>query len=286
MKKIVLALTSVLLAAILCVAAVGCGSSENVKILNFKLTEESYAYAVKEGNSALLEKVNEFMNKLKSAEGVNGVTLDDIVEKEGNGKLGTIDGYKTTASNDGSELIVSTNAEFAPFEYVDGNKFAGIDMHVAKMMADYMGKTLVIKDMKFDAAIIAVENGESDICMAGLTKSEKRDETMDFSVEYYQATQQIAVKESDTTFDACETVEDVENVLKSLKGKKAGAATAQTGYLYLVGDEDWEFEGYSNIQTKTYDTIGLAVKNLSNGKVDFVIADGTTLNLVVKGING
>ena len=119
-----------------------------------------------------------------------------------------------------------------------------------------------------------------------MTISEERDKTLDFSVEYYQATQKIAVKESDTTFDNCKTVEDVEKILKELTGKKAGAATAQTGYLYLVGDEGFGFTGFKNIDAKSYDSIGLAVKDLSNGKIDFVVADGTTLGLVVKGING
>lgn len=286
MKKVIIALVSALLATVLCFSIVGCGSSENVKIIDINLSEESYAYAVKKGNTELLDKVNEFMNKLKD-EGINGVTLDDIVEKEGNGTLGNIGEVATSSTDRSKELVVSTNAEFAPFEYSDKGKLAGIDMHIAKMMAEYMGKTLVVKDMKFDAAILAVStNGDADICMAGLSITEKRKETMDFSVEYYQATQKIAVKESDTTFDECQSVEDVEKILNAMQGKTAGAATAQTGYLYLVGDEDFEFNGFSNITVKTYDTIGLAVKDLSNGKVDFVVADGTTLALVVKGING
>lgn len=286
MKKVIIALVSALLATVLCFSIVGCGSSESVKIIDINLSEESYAYAVKKGNTELLDKVNEFMNKLKD-EGINGVTLDDIVEKEGNGTLGNIGEVKDSSTDRSKELVVSTNAEFAPFEYSDKGKLAGIDMHIAKMMAEYMGKTLVVKNMKFDAAILAVSTSdEADICMAGLSITEKRKETMDFSVEYYQATQKIAVKESDTTFDECRSVEDVEKILNAMQGKTAGAATAQTGYLYLVGDEDFEFNGFSNITVKLYDTIGLAVKDLSNGKVDFVVADGTTLALVVKGING
>ena len=286
MKKVVLAVIAALLASVLCFAIVGCASPENVKVIAVKLTDESYAYAVKEGNKELLDKVNEFMGKLKSSEGIDGVTLDSIVEKEGNGKLGDIGSVQTVSKDRSKELVVSTNAEFAPFEYMDGSKLAGIDMHVAKMMAEYMGKTLVVLNMNFDASILAAADGSSDICMAGLTISEERDKTLDFSVEYYQATQKIAVKESDTTFDNCKTVEDVEKILKELTGKKAGAATAQTGYLYLVGDEGFGFTGFKNIDAKSYDSIGLAVKDLSNGKIDFVVADGTTLGLVVKGING
>jgi len=288
MKKLVMAVLSMLLIALLSISMVACGGAEDVKIIDIKLSDESYAYAVKKGNTELLTKVNEFMEKLKSDEGVgeDGITLDEIVEKEGNGELGNIGTVKTESTNRADELVVSTNAEFAPFEYSDGGKFAGIDMHIAKLMANYMGKTLVILDMKFDPAILAAANGDSDICMAGLTITEKRKETLDFSVEYYQATQKIAVRKSNTTFDECKTAEDVENILSAMKDKKAGAATAQTGYFYLEGDDSFGFKGFSNIEIKPYDTIGLAVKDLSNGKVDFVVADGTTLALVVKGING
>lgn len=73
--------------------------------------------------------------------------------------------------------------------------------------------------------------------------------------------------------------------MKELTGKKAGAATAQTGYLYFVGDEGFGFTG-QEYRCEILRFHRLGVKDLSNGKIDFVVADGTTLGLVVKGING
>ena len=106
MKKVVLAVIAALLASVLCFAIVGCASPENVKVIDVKLTDESYAYAVKEGNKELLDKVNEFMGKLKSSEGIDGVTLDSIVEKEGNGKLGDIGSVQTVSKDRSKELVV------------------------------------------------------------------------------------------------------------------------------------------------------------------------------------
>jgi len=73
MKKLVMAVLSMLLIALLSISMVACGGAEDVKIIDIKLSDESYAYAVKKGNTELLTKVNEFMEKLKSDEGVGGV---------------------------------------------------------------------------------------------------------------------------------------------------------------------------------------------------------------------
>lgn len=142
MKKVVLAVIAALLASVLCFAIVGCASPENVKVIDVKLTDESYAYAVKEGNKELLDKVNEFMGKLKSSEGIDGVTLDSIVEKEGNWKIGRIGSVQTVSKDRSKELVVSTMLELLPFEYMDGSKLAGYDMHVAKMWRNTWAKRL------------------------------------------------------------------------------------------------------------------------------------------------
>src|SRR5690606_9651080 len=91
-----------------------------------------------------------------------------------------------------------------------------IDMEIAKLLADHLGKELVISNMDFDAVCLSVGQGKCDIAMAGLTIKEDRKEYVNFSDKYYDAAQTLIVKASDTTFDKCQTTADVEAVLSKL----------------------------------------------------------------------
>ena len=110
--------------------------------------------------------------------------------------------------------------------------------------------------------------------MAGLTVNEDRLTAVDFSVSYYESSQVIVVKASDTTFDNCLTAEDVENILLSkTTAFKVGAQNATTGYMYAKGDNGFGYVGFQNITTLGYTTGALAIRDLSNGKIDAVIID-------------
>ena len=84
-------------------------------------------------------------------------------------------------------LRMATNAQFAPFEYKEGNKFKGIDIELAQAIADELGYKLVINDMEFESVIINVSNGQCDIALAALTVSESRREHVNFSDSYFNA---------------------------------------------------------------------------------------------------
>ena len=111
--------------------------------------------------------------------------------------------------NDGSQLIVATNAAFAPFEYKDGDKFAGIDIEIAAYLADKLGMELVIQDMDFDAVVTSVGKNNVDIAMAGLTVNETRKQSVNFTESYYNAAQMLVVLDSETAFDNCKSADDV-----------------------------------------------------------------------------
>ncbi len=271
MKKTIL---SILIVAMIVVSAIGMMACINnnkdtnkVKVVEIQLTEEEYAIGVKKGNTELLGQINEAMDALK-ADG----TVDAIMQKyfAGDKVEGVVSAKKDSSKN---QLVVATNAEFAPFEYKMGEKFAGIDMEIAKAIADKLGKELVIDDMQFDAVVTSVGTGLADMAIAGLTVTPKRAESVDFTKAYYQASQQLVVKAGDTTFDECKTAQDVENVLKGLTGKKAGFQNGTTGQYYVKGDESWGFAGFSNITAVGYDNAGLAVKDMLNGKIDIVVVD-------------
>lgn len=288
MKKIFIAFLSAALCAVSALTMTACAAPQKVKLINISLSQEQYGVAIKKGDTATKAKVDEILTKL-SGEGidVNGqtVTFNTLYTAEMNGNsdisIGTV---KTSSSNRATELVVATNAEFAPFEYMIGDSFGGIDMQVAKILASKMGKTLVIKHMDFDAVLEDLKNGNSDIAMAGLTINAERAEEVDFSVAYYDTTQYIAVLESDTTFDDCTSTEEVTAKLKELK-VTAGAAKAQTGYFYLTGNESFEFEGYSNLNVKAYKSIAMAVQDLSNGKIKLVCGDKDTLTAAINAVN-
>lgn len=255
---------------------VGCSETdEKVKLVEVELTGEQYGYCVESGNSTLLGQVNDFLDKISS----DG-TLDEIYKKYDstlNSNYTSITGIgsnvATSESGVDNPLIVATNTDFEPFEYKNGNNFCGIDMEIAALLAEYLGKTLVIKDMDFDAVVTSVEQGICHIGMAGLTISADRAETVSFSNPYYGTTQMILVLESDTTFDGCTTKEDVESVLSTLVGKKAGAQSGTTGFYYIGGSEDFGFDGFDNVEINAYDSSALAVTDMMSGAIDFVVVD-------------
>jgi polar amino acid transport system substrate-binding protein len=110
---------------------------------------------------------------------------------------------------------MATNAYFPPFEYKEGEAFKGVDVELASKLATAMGKNLFVYDMEFGAIISSVQNGESDIGMAGMTVTETRLQQVNFATPYYKSAQVISVLASDTTFDGCTTAADVENILKT-----------------------------------------------------------------------
>lgn len=88
------------------------------------------------------------------------------------------------SKKDDNTLIVGTEAGFAPYEYMEGDKVVGVDMDIAQAIADSMGKELVIKNMDFDGALLAVQNGTVDFVAAGVSVNDERKAVMDFSLDY------------------------------------------------------------------------------------------------------
>lgn len=271
MKKLGKILVVVLLLATVigtCVALTACNDdkAEKVKVINVELTSEDYAFCINKSNTELLTKANQFLAGIKE----NG-TLENIINSffDGNATFT----YTNPASKDGC-LVVATNAYFPPFEYFSGNKLTGVDMQIAKLLADYLNKPLYISDMEFDSVITSVQNNQADIGMAGLTVNAARLEQVNFTETYYTSAQVLVVKESDTTFDNCTTVEEVENILKQqAKQYVVGSQKGTTGYMYSKGDEDFGYDGFANLTATSYDTGALAIKDLSNGKINAVVID-------------
>ena len=154
------------------------------------------------------------------------------------------------------KLIMSTNAAFPPYEMTtDAGEFEGIDVETAQAIADKLGLELQIDDMDFDAALLAVQQGKSDMVMAGVTVTDERQNVMDFTDSYATGIQSIIVKEDS----------DIASV-DDLAGKKIGTQRGTTGYLYCSDD-------FGDENVVAYDDGLTAVQMLNNGQVDCVVID-------------
>jgi len=280
---------TILLAVLLTIAIVGCSSGNNnkdqasassgVKVIDIPLTEEEYAFGVDKNQPELLEKANEFIAMIKE----DG-TLDEILNRYfGDGEPQAVTSAGLDESKD--QLVVATNAAFEPFEYMKGDKYYGVDMEIAALLAEYLGKELVISNMDFDAVVLSVGQGKADIGMAGLTIKEERKQYVDFTDKYYDAAQMVIVKASDTRFNESKTTADVEAVLAGLtKDHKVGFQTGTTGQFYVEGDEDWGFPGL-NVTGVGYKNGSLAVQDMLNGNLDLVIIDEAPAKFIAAAFN-
>lgn len=274
---------SVFLTAALAVSMLaGCGSKNETvtaKVIDIDLTNEEYAFGVDKNQPELLEKTNEFIAKIKS----DG-TLDEICKKYfSDGEPEAVKSATLDTSKD--QLVVATNAAFEPFEYTKGEDYYGIDMEIAKLLADELGKELVIENMDFDAVCLSVSQQKCDIAMAGLTINEEREEYVTFTDSYYSASQRLIVPSNDTAFDDCKSADDVAAKLAELKeSDKIGVQQGTTGQYYVEGSEDWDFPGLP-AKCVTYKSGSLAVQDMLNGNINYVIIDAAPASAITTAIN-
>ena len=166
------------------------------------------------------------------------------------------------------KLVMATDAEFPPYEYVEDGKIVGIDAEIAALIAEKLDMELEIVDVAFDSIIPGVQSGKYDMGMAGLTVDEKRLEKVNFSTSYATGIQAIIVKEGSDI----KTVDD-------LAGKKIGVQTSTTGDIYATGD-------YGEEAITRYDNGAVAVQALIADKVDCVIIDNEPAKSYVKANEG
>ncbi|MBQ8333307.1 MAG: transporter substrate-binding domain-containing protein [Clostridia bacterium] len=276
MKKI---LSLALAALMLTFVFASCGGSTGVKVVEIELTQEDYAFGVDKNQPELLEKTNAFIAKIM-ADG----TFEEICNKYfGDGTPTAVTSAALDESKD--QLVVATNAAFEPFEYTVGESYYGIDMEIASLLAQELGLELVISNMDFDAVCLSVGQQKCDIAMAGLTINEERKEYVAFTDSYYKASQKLITLADDTTFDACADGAAVEAILNGLdKTTKVGVQTGTTGQFYVEGDADWGFAGLP-VECVGYKNGSLAVQDLINGNLKYVIIDAAPAAAIVEAFN-
>lgn len=285
MKKFVKIFAVIMVIALTATLFFGCGGNEGttdtnaVKVIDIDLTQEEYAFGVDKTQPELLTAVNDFIAEIK-ADG----TLDEICNKYfGDGTPTAVKSAALDPSKD--QLVVATNAAFEPFEYTVGEDFYGIDMEIAALIAEKLGKELVINHMDFDAVCLSVGQQKCDIAMAGLTIKPDREEYVNFTDSYYEASQKLIVKGDDTTFDACTDAASVEAILNTYDAStKIGVQNGTTGQFYVEGDEEWGFTGFA-ATCVGYKNGSLAVQDLINDGVNYVIIDSAPADCITEAIN-
>lgn len=261
----------------------GCGNKTadkvTAKVIDVELTSEEYAFGVDSSQPELLDSVNAYLAQIKE----DG-TFDEICNHYfGDGEPVAVTSATLDTSKD--QLVVATNAAFEPFEYTSGENYYGVDMEIAQGLADYLGEELVISNMDFDAVLLSVNQGKADIGMSGLTVTEERKEIVTFSDSYYNAAQKLIVKSTDTKFDDCKTADDVVAILNTFDDSvKIGVQQGTTGEFYCEGDEDWGFDGLP-VTTTVYKNGSLAVQDLLNDNLDYVVIDAAPAEKITESIN-
>lgn len=183
------------------------------------------------------------------------------------------------------EIIVQTNAYFAPFEYYVGTEIKGVDVDIMNKVGEKLDKKVTFKNVDFGVIIDNVSAGKvCDVGAAGLTITDERKEKVDFSIPYYTSVQYVIYAEGSDI--ATKTGADGDYIVwEALKGKTIGTQTDTTGWIYVNGEITGEdFDGLlkdSGAELKNFDNAQLAADAIGGKKVDVVVIDELPAQYIV-----
>ncbi len=167
-------------------------------------------------------------------------------------------------NKDKNTLIMATEAGFAPFEYYENGDIVGVDVEIAKAIADELNLELVIKDIAFDNLINELNSGRSDFVAAGLSITPERAEEVDFTIEYITSNQVVVVNQNSNI----SSIEDIGDL-------RIGTQLGSTADFYVS-------DNYKNSNHTTYKKYLSAVEELLNNKIDLLIMDSLPAELLIQ----
>lgn len=170
-------------------------------------------------------------------------------------------------SKDENELVMVTEAGFAPYEYYDNNEIVGVDIDIAKEIAKELNKTLVVKDVAFDSIINEVKSGKADFGAAGISYNEERAKQVDFSINYTVSKQVVIVKKDSSIKD-----------VKDISNQKIAVQLGSVADTLLTKD----YPKVTLIREKKYLA---AIQDLKDSKVDAVVMDELPAKEMIKNNN-
>ena len=159
-------------------------------------------------------------------------------------------------------LVMATNAAFPPYEFYEGEEIVGIDAEIGAAIAEKLGMDFVIEDMEFDAIIPAVTSGKASFGMAGMTVTEERLQSVDFSDSYAKGVQVVIVAEGSA-------ITSVDDLFAEGASNVIGVQTGTTGDLYST----WDLEDAGLAKVERFNKGADAVLALTQDKVDCVVID-------------
>lgn len=176
----------------------------------------------------------------------------------------TTSGDETT----GGKLIMATEPGFEPYEYLDGTEVKGVDVDIAQAIADELGLELEIRQMNFDSALVAVQQGMVDIAAAGITVNDERREKMDFTINYTKSNLVIVTRPDSGITSKADITADT----------KIGVQQATTGDFYAQDE--------LGIEPSRYTKYAIAAEDLKLGRIDAIIMDHLPAGAMAKNNEG
>lgn len=173
-------------------AKVFVSKNDDLMILDDPFTVEEYAIAIKKGNDELTEKINTALAELEADGTLHLITSNWIGEEAGQHPYVSPEGVDRSNGT----LVMATNAEFPPYELMEGDKVVGFDADMMQAVCDKLGMELQIENMAFDSIIAAISAGKADVGAAGMSVTPDRLENVNFSDSYTTATQVIVVRKN------------------------------------------------------------------------------------------
>lgn len=167
-----------------------------------------------------------------------------------------------------NELIMVTEAGFAPYEYYENGEIVGVDVDIAREIAKYLGKELVIKDIAFDSIINEVKTGKADFGAAGISYSDDRAKNVDFSINYSVSKQVVIVKNDSS----------IKNI-NEISNKKIAVQLGSIADTYVT-------ENYKDANIVRQKKYLAAIEDLKTGKVDCVVMDELPASEIVASNDG
>lgn len=233
-------------------------NGQKLQLVGDKETGSSYGFAVKKGqNSELLKKFNAGLKNLKDSG-----KYDEIVNtyiSTGNESEAATSGEMKKVQPLKDNYVIASDSTFAPFEFQNADgKYEGIDVDLVNRIAELQGFNVTFKFIGFSSAVQAVESGQADAMIAGMTITDEREKAFDFSTPYFNSGIQIAVKKGNDTIKS----------YNDLKGKKVGAKIGTESADFLEANK--AKYGYT---VKYLDTTDALYSALEIGEIDAMMDD-------------
>lgn len=287
MKKFISAVLAVVMLATSALLFASCGkkNTDLVALDATDLLKEDFGIAVKKGNTALMNAINEVVDAwVKDGTMAKYVDYYDALAKslEGAGDAPEAGDLKTTWDfGSATEVItVYTESGFAPFEFIANGNVIGVDIAIMSEVAVKMGKKIEVKDVAFDTITTNVNASTGDaVGAAGITINEDRKQSVDFSNIYYSSTL-VIVSAKDKSISS---VKDLSGLKVGVQEGTSGdliisAAKKDAGYTYEVENDNGEIETVvvkvdSSTTVSQYKQYALVLEDLKAGRIDAILMD-------------